>query len=44
MCRHNLLQTTMKFEEEVRRVFAIEKMRLEDITQIENLKKLLQPN
>ncbi|CDW86559.1 UNKNOWN [Stylonychia lemnae] len=42
MCRHNLLQTTMKLEEEVRRVFAIEKMRLEDLTEIENLKKRLQ--
>jgi len=31
----------MKLEEEVRRVYAIEKMRLEDITHIENLKKML---
>ena len=37
MCRHNLLQITMKLEEESRRVFILEKMRLEDMTQNERL-------
>jgi hypothetical protein len=30
VCRHNLLQTIIKLEEETRRVCAIEKIRLDD--------------
>ena len=37
VCRHNLLQTTMKLDEESRRVCAIERMRLEDINEIDRL-------
>ena len=41
VCRHNLLQVTMKLEEEVRRVNSLEKLRLEDMLENSNLKKLL---
>eukprot|EP00347_Sterkiella_histriomuscorum_P000039 403377416 len=40
MCRHNLLQTTMKLDEEVRRVNAIEKMRLSELMGDLNIKSV----
>jgi hypothetical protein len=34
----------MKLEEEVRRVFTVEKMRLEDLGEIEKLRRILEAN
>lgn len=44
MCRHNLLQVTMKLEEEARRVCTVERMRLNDLAENEKLHRMLEVN